>query len=67
MADLAPRANWARCERCGGQMHRDAEGGHTCMWCGEERFPAATRGPSADAKAYGVRLDRPRARRPQSA
>ncbi len=67
MPDTTPRAAWERCERCGGQMHRDAEGGRTCMWCGEGDFPAAIGGPGSDAEAYGVRLDRPRTRRPKSA
>ena len=40
MANSITRAPWPRCERCGGQMHRDPDGERTCMWCGEVRYPA---------------------------
>ena len=58
MADLVPPTAWPRCERCGGQMHRGVDDERTCMWCGEVRYPAATRRPGSAAEAYGVALDR---------
>jgi hypothetical protein len=58
MTDARPR-DWPRCERCGGQVHRDADGAFTCLWCGEVRYPADGRVLRGAAEAYGVRLTRP--------
>jgi hypothetical protein len=58
MRDTTTPRDWPRCERCGGQVHRDAEGAFTCLWCGETRYPAGT-ARRGTAEAYGVRLTRP--------
>jgi hypothetical protein len=58
MAESRPPAEWPRCARCGGQVHRDGDGALTCLWCGEVRYPASS--PATAAAAYGVRLGPPR-------
>jgi hypothetical protein len=63
MTDTTTPREWPRCERCGGQVHRDSEGMLTCLWCGELRFPAGQAQRGA-AEAYGVRLKRPLGQRP---
>ena len=59
MPDTTAARDWPRCERCGGQVHRDLEGALTCLWCGEVRYLATGAAARGTAEAYGVRLDRP--------